>query len=311
MKQRVLAGLGAIALVAAALVLRSQLADDGSAGATRADGTTGTPVVACTPDLQDICDALVDADLIEGTAPFDLAPQRSDGPTAAAPDASVDGWITWDPAPAIANFDAGQARAPEPWSESVLLGSAPLAILARPGGLRALSSCAAADWACVSGADLLLGTGLPTTAEGLARFGPIARAKEALSDGELTSDDVLALRDLVGRPGGQPSAADAGNQLLIKPGAFDAVVGPRPLLDALRRKPQGQSMRLLDVAPQTQIGVVLTPRTGTDLGGLAGDIKGDGAAAAALTEAGVVVGGGELGPEDLAGFLFQVREKVG
>lgn len=305
MKQRVLAGLGAIALVAAALVLRAQLAD-GPASARRSDGTTGTPVVACTPDLQDICDALVDADLIEGTTPFDLA-------DAARPDPAVDGWITWDPAPAIVDFDAAGT-----WIDPTVLGSSP-AVLLLPGPLAddLRDGCDGTEsWACVAvdgASTFTLGVGSPTTAEGLARLGALRPGLAPHAPGEapdFQNDlDTQRLADILGRPtNGQDTVSEQGKEV-VQQALLDAVVGPQQALDGIASSNRGKQKKLVVSlqTPATVLTIVLATRDGADLGSLAEAIR---AEADVALSAFVTPGTTGLSPEGegLAGDLYQIRK---
>lgn len=300
MKQRVLAGLGAIVLIAAALVLRSQLADDGGSDVQRSDGSTGTPVVACTPDLERICEALVDAGLIEGTTPFDLA-------DAVAPDPAVDGWITWDPAPGIVDFDA-----PGAWVDPAVLGSSPAVVLltdTAAGNLR--DGCTGTQsWACVAAAgasDLTLGVGSPTTAEGLARLGALGPGLVP-PDGDYVSDlDTQLLADVLGGPtNGQADVAEQGRQV-TQQGLLDAVVGPQAALDPVASSPRGEQKELVVSlqTPKTVLTIVLATRQGADLGSLAAEARTEADLALAAF---VTPGSTGLAPEGLAGDLYQIRK---
>ena len=103
MRERLLAVVGAICLVALALVVRSAIA--GGDGGSDGDGQDGskpkpsgdTPVVACSPTLVDLCDAMAEAGLIAAKPPT-LA-------LGAKVPEQVDGWIAWDPGPSVTGFD--------------------------------------------------------------------------------------------------------------------------------------------------------------------------------------------------------------
>lgn len=300
MKQRVFAGVGAVLLIVAAIVVRAQLTDDPTA-ARRSNGSTGTPTVACTPDLQPICDALVDQGRIEAAAPFDLKDAKN-------PDAAVDGWITWDPAPGIVDADP-DARGT--WVDPAVLGSSPAVVLL-PGSLAAdlKDGCTGgSSWACVAeagGSQLTLGVGSPTTAEGLARLGALGPG--LAPSGDFLNDlDTRLLADILGGPTQpQSSLADQGRDV-VQQGLLDAVVGPQQALDPIASSPRGKQRRLVISlqTPATSLTIVLATRQGADLGSLAGDIRTD--ADVALSEF-VTPGTTGLAPEGLAGDLFQIRK---
>src|SRR5690348_6274692 len=114
MKSRGMAVVGAFLLIVLAMFVRSKLADDDSSSNGSKGNGGGRPVVACTPELQEVCDALAtDGQIASDPPTLDLG-------GASKPDSEIDGWITWDPAPEIADFDAGQN---EVWGPSDALGS--------------------------------------------------------------------------------------------------------------------------------------------------------------------------------------------
>lgn len=317
MKSRGLAVVAAIVLIALAVFIRSLLVDDdgNGGGPNKAEGGSA-PVVACTPELVAVCDALADAgDITPYTEPDEKGreqPAELELDEAAAPDAEIDGWITWDPAPEIANFDAGQTPI---WDAAQALGSAPLAALAGSevfGGLR--SSCGeTVDWACFAerGPEwgLTVGVGDPSTAEGLVRLAPFALAFAPDLDTEaLESSDLRAIID-----SSTISQADAAtmSRKATQPGQISIVVGPEALLASRADSPQGESlgleMRVLD--PELSATVVIAPRTGRDVGDLAGACEDD-AVAEALQSVGVDPCSDDRDDVDRAGFLYKVREKA-
>jgi hypothetical protein len=80
----------------------------------------------------------------------------------------------------------------------------------------------------------------------------------------------------------------------------------------LAATPRGGSERLTTLVPgpHADIGLVLSTRQGSNLGGLAAALR-SGRAARALRGLGLVPATGRLADDDVAGFLFQVRKKVG
>lgn len=297
MRQRILAALGALALVAAAIVLRATVFDhDGSGGSGRGGSR---PVVACTKDLASVCDALAAAGRIAADPPtLDL-----DG--AAAPPADLDGWITWDPAPGIVNLDA-----PGTWASSRPLGGADLALATRTVSPLVLpSGCAPAapTWACLARAalddGLGLGIGPATTAESLARFAPLA-ASLVPADGDardLSGNDLDAILD--GPNAGQAPFARQFTQLRTQVGSYDAVVGPAGAVDGT------SGIRSTTPTPAATVTVVVAVRSGDAARFLTGAESIE-AVAKALRAAGVEPGTGRLS-DTAAGLLAVVREKVG
>ena len=156
MKERLLAIVGAVVLVAVAVALRTTVLDDGDA-TSGGGGGGGAPKVACTPDLAEVCAALAEAGHIaEEPITLDL-----DGAT--EPPEDLDGWITWDGAAGVANLDA-----PGTWQDPVAVAGAPLAVARRTGPVPGLPSGCTAEapsWRCVVDSALdgaAVGVTLPT-----------------------------------------------------------------------------------------------------------------------------------------------------
>jgi hypothetical protein len=303
---------GAVALVAIAVLVRGRLA--GSDGNGRSPGgggrSGGDLVVACTPELAEVCAALADAGAIAADPPaLDLG-------GATAPPDTVDAWLTWDPAPAIANFDAPAPR----WDRVEPLGSAPLGALIGPDDLG--GACRAAPtWECVAAAGTGqggtgIGLGATDTAEGLARILPVATA--LVPDRDPESIEGARLRTLLESPvDGPGTAADlVARRLQRGAAAVGPVVAPVPLAGDAAATPRGREQSLRAVVPTGggtgAATVVVAARTGAsvDTSALARRCRDD-AVAAALRAVGVEPCSGTLAGDDIAGFLYQVREKVG
>lgn len=301
-----LAVLGALCLVAVAVLVRSALAGD-DAGASSDGGDGSTPVVACSPSLAELCDALAESGAIAADPPtLSLA-------DASAPPDDVDAWIAWDPGPAVAGFDADATDPTSVWDGAQPVASAPLAIAGRPD---AWADCRPLTWACLAelGADgTPTSVGAPTTDEGLARIAPLAVAATDADTNLLPGP----LPDLVAGPtGGQKPAVESAEALATRPGEVAIVVGPAPLLEAVASSAQGESRGLDTATPDARATatVVAASRTGdVDLGALCEAIsdEGDEAVAEALESIGVTAGcEGDPMDETRAGFLFQVKEKA-
>ncbi|MBX3286396.1 MAG: hypothetical protein KF703_13695 [Actinobacteria bacterium] len=297
MKERILAVVGAVALVTVAVVLRATVLDDGSDGGSGGGGG-GRPHVACTPDLAGVCRALADAGAIAADpAVLELG-------DATAPPDDLDGWITWDGAPGVANIDA-----PGTWQDPVAVAGAPLAVARRTGPAPALPAGCTADaltWRCLVDAALdgdAVGVGTGTSAESLVRLGPIAAALVP-ADGDVTDIDAADLRAVIDSPADPqdlfPTQLVA---LRTRLGALTWLVGPEPALraadDLVVLRPAGAAVPASVVLSATRSGRV---------GDLARRLQ-QGAPAEALRDAGVEPGAGRLAVDP--GEQYAVRDEVG
>lgn len=305
MKERILAVVGALALVAVALVVRAQLVDDGGGGGASGGGA---PAVACTPDLMAVCEVLAD----EGRIAED--PPTLDLNGAAGPLPGIEAWITWDPSPGIANIDADQDSAPMPWDAegAVPIGAAPLAV-ATTGGLdQAPGGCASSEltWSCFGspGSEgLALGVGDPTTADGLARLYPVVASLVDVDGGEDFRDLTGAeLDNIIDSPadGQRGRFSEQLRTLLTRPGALTFLVGPSVAFTMAATPPE-----TFGPTPTAEIVAVIAGRTDGDRSSdelqrlVEGDVTGE-----AIRSAGLIPGDGDLAPASRAGDLFAVRE---
>lgn len=299
MRERILAAMGAVALIAAALVARSLIVGDGPT--SHEPGRSGDrPVVACTPDLAEVCSALVaDGAIRPAARPLELA-------GAAAPDDELDGWITWGAAPGVANFDA-----PGTWTvPSEVVASAPLGVLVAGG----VVGCADGDdWAScvVEGADggFAVGIGSGTTAQGLARLDPVARALVP-ADGDFTTIPAAALRRIITSPQvAQSDFADQITTFLTRRGALAMVVGPTPELQEAATR--GSTSSVVVPVPRATLTVVLATRASAGAEPLpASAVLSSRRASDALTDLGMTPGTGPAPPESLAGELYAIYDKI-
>ena len=296
MKQRLLAIVGAVALVAVAVLVRATVLDGGDGSGSGGGG--GAPRVACTPDLVAVCAALADAGAIERD------PIALDLDGATEPPADLDGWLTWDGAPGVANEDA-----PATWQDPVAVAGSPLAVARRAGPAPALpTGCTAAalTWRCIVDAAFdgtAVGVGTGTTAESLVRLSPLAAALVPV-DGDATDIDATDLRTVLASPADPQDLFPAQLVTLrTKLGALTWLVGPQGALDA--------ADGLVVVRPKgapVQASVVLAATRSGRLGDVAARLR-DAGPAAALRDAGVEPGAGRLALDP--GDLYAVRDKVG
>ncbi len=306
MRQRILAIVGAIALVVVALVVRGIV--------TGSDGASGTsdakPIVACTSDLMAVCQALADSGDIAANPPtLDLARAA----IATVDNRPLDGWITWDPAPGIANLDAEAGGKTRPWSTAQALGTSPLGIATLIGIQPVLpSGCSLSPvvWDCIARAAVEeqtpVGIGTGTTAGSLARLYPLAQALVP-KGGDFRDIAAADLKAIIDSP--NVAQADFPNQaktLVTQRGALDILVGPSAGLNALRGTRTAVAGGTAEAVNAT---VVLVSRDGANIGSVAKAATSD-TTAQALRGTGVVPGTGRLAPEGRAGELYAVRDKV-
>ncbi|HWJ97550.1 MAG TPA: hypothetical protein VNQ33_05280, partial [Acidimicrobiales bacterium] len=198
MKSRGAAVIGAFALIALAIFIRGLLVSDDGGGSDgpKQSSSGGAPVVACTPELLAVCEAMAADGLIADDPP------ALDLPDAAAPPSDVDAWVTWNPAPQIANYVSSRSGTTSVWSTTEAFGSAPEVILADGSTATNLAAdCrATTTWACLGGLapELSIGVGDPATSEGIARLAPFAQAFAA--DDDPSTLDVGALDAIVRSP---------------------------------------------------------------------------------------------------------------
>lgn len=302
MKERILAVLAAVALVLLAVFVRGQLVDsnDDNGGGKKNGGSAASelPVVVCAPDLAEVCTTLAAQGAIKAAPTLDL--DRAGVPAELK---GIDGWITWSPAPEIAELDDDT----DLWGEETVLGTAALGVLADPSTLDCGNPV---DWACLAekaSPEFPVGVGEVTTSDGLARLAPLAPS--LARDGYATDVDTeRGQAILTGPNGGQD---DAASMLLLasRPGALAAVVAPLPALERSADKEQvrNRGLRALPAEPATRAAVVLVGRK-PDLAGVAASAT-TGAAAVALTEIGVGPGGAP--PKVDPGALWQLRDQLG
>lgn len=139
--RRVLAILGAVGMVAAALVIRQSLDDDSGPGRDGDDEV----VLVCAADLVDACESIGGGVEVRAETAADTAASIEDG--ALADD--VDGWIT-----TTAWVEVVESRAPEAVGSVDPLATSPTVVATAPGRFEAITDlCGGEDvWACLGGA---------------------------------------------------------------------------------------------------------------------------------------------------------------
>jgi hypothetical protein len=139
--QRVLAVLGAVGMVVAAVLIRQALDDDDPADADPGDVT----VVICAEDLRDQCEALGDDVEVRSEAAATTAAAIDAGTVAA----DVDAWIT-----STAWLEVVDARAPAALGDRRALATSPTVVATAPGRYDAITDLCAGDdvWSCLGDA---------------------------------------------------------------------------------------------------------------------------------------------------------------
>ena len=300
-----LAVAGAVCLVALALVVRAAIVGgDDETDHPDQQRAGGLAVVACTPDLAEICDALAAAGAI---APAPPALELGDDV-----DAEIDGWITWDPAPRVAGYAVGRRSDPSAaWPAVSPIATGRLGVLGIEGDLD--EACGAATtWQCLAAAvddGWSLGVGRPSTSEGLARLRSVAAAR--------TDRDLDRIRDLVpvieSPPDGQSTTAAMARSLLTKPGSVDFVVGAAGLLERQAASTRADERGIVALVPDgsPSAAIVLAWRDADGDATAVCDALDDEAVVEAMAGAGTTgTCTADLMADDEAGFLYQVWKEL-
>src|SRR6476469_1189578 len=200
MRARVLAIIAAVVLIGGAVRVRSAITDDGNDGPSCADeaktvedcagggggGGSDRPRVACTRDLDAVCDALAADGAITKVAAVDLdhAVDRAK---------ELDGWITYAAAPTIVGYDVSDDPKQGPYDVSPTpIASARLTAVVPPGSAGAVGAAClqSPTWTCLDAGvqsgkvPLAVGRSAPMSAAGIASLTPLAEA------GRYGNDDV-------------------------------------------------------------------------------------------------------------------------
>ncbi len=285
MRNRAAAIVGAIALIVVAVIARGFIAGDDDAGGSGGSDGGARPVVACSPGVQAVCTALADAGLVaEDTPTFDIG---SDGATTGAvgEGPEVDAWITWDPAGAIANFDAQAATGSTTWDEPVGIGSSPLVVASHRELPSGCTGSGPVDWSCVEEGDSTVALGDPATIDGVVRALPLAAAFEPdrYFRDSVGLDHLRALYQRRTSARGPVSTETRTTQ----PGFYDAIVTTEVLADE-------RNMTRVVPSGGFAVDLVVVPRSGASTDWV------DGAFADPDVEAAVRAAGAEPGATTLA-----------
>jgi len=210
MAKRVLAVIGAIALVLAAIALRSLIDDGDDPGG----GRGAAALVVCDPDLRRACEALTDVEVrVQDSAATSAA--------LVAGDAELDVWVTssaW-----LEVTTARLDRTSAPLGEAVPLASSPIGLhaLADRAAVLELHCAGGPTWRCIGDAagrpwseiggpsawgSVRIGLPDPDTAVGLATLGAVAVGHFDGTD--FAANDFTGFRDWLARLAGPSRGGD-------------------------------------------------------------------------------------------------------
>lgn len=119
--KRLLAVLGAVAMIGGAVLVRGLLTDDGGGGSGGgAGGGDGDTHLVCATELEAACEALAAED---DSVTFEVeeageTADRLTAPEFAPAESEIDGWLTLNPWPALVSLRANQANQRDPLGEA-------------------------------------------------------------------------------------------------------------------------------------------------------------------------------------------------
>jgi hypothetical protein len=282
----VLAVLAAVGLVVGAVLIRDRILDGGNGGGGGGGGS-GDVTLACITELEAACAALAEA---EGDLEVVVEDAGTTLEKLTAGDSGYDGWLTFDPWPAV--VAAGRPAQPLGESPDPLAGADLL--LAVPDNA---DPCAGVPvtWRCLG--DSAADVGLPPAESALglllrgnAVSGYFGTTEVFTNDFEEPGFDGW-YDDLTAAEGGEDPLGDLLRVFPPTP-LFDAVGTDRAQYDAT--VPGSRADGRLDVAepdPLAAAVVVMAPVAGADGGDRVVDLAGHDALAEALADSGWDVGG--------------------
>lgn len=282
---RVLALLGAILLVAAALVARSVLDDESDDDGDGRGAGGGSLAVACIPELEEACEA-IDRDVtLTIEDPAETIARIADGD-------DVDAWITLDPWPAMAPFLDDTIGL----DTSIGVASTDLRLMVRDAAVPA--ACDAVTWTCLVD-ELGDQVTLPDPDSALGRLAVAFAANDffpGFAANELRDDTALQAR--LAAVGFDRSGPQPFEDMLVLPDPDATAITAAAFERAVASRPAGSSFSTAPGASPATVAVVVA---GEDADGIAGneaftdaladlgwDLRAD-AATTGLPNAGVLV----------------------
>jgi hypothetical protein len=265
--KQLLAVLGAVAMIAAAVLIRNALDDSGDGGSPTS-GPGGTVTVACAEDLAAACDALEGAEgitVVREQAADTAALLAKDTPPA------VDAWVTTAPWAELVDVQRTFAGLDPALGTGTLIARSPV-VLAVDKGVRAQLAdpqrCGTVGWACVGQQPSLArpSHASPDTATGLVELAAAtsgwfeAGGKQTFSRDDFADPAfqtwLKGLEALVVRP--NPPDLAPVQALFVAPGSYGAV-------GALEADVASRNLQRVDVLyprPVVTADVVLVPVRG-------------------------------------------------
>jgi hypothetical protein len=305
--QRVLALLGAVALIVGAIAIRQVIAgdDDGGGGGGGGNGGGGddTVVLACVSELEEACRAMASDEEAVDVVVEDAGDTMD---KLVAGDSGYDGWVTLAPWPEIVAFDRPQDALGSP---SAPAASAEL-VLAVPDTATPCGDLPV-TWRCLG--DNAANVGLPprTSATGLLLVGNAATGYFGRSD--------IATNDFEGDPAfddwldaitANDRSADPLSELLraFPPTRTFDTVGTT-IADYEREVPGSRAdgrLPLVEPEPLATANVVVVPVVGSDGEDEVASLAASSAMAEALSDAGWLVGGDDATGLPPSGVLYDL-----
>jgi hypothetical protein len=286
--QRVLALLGAVALILGAIGIRQLIAGDGDGSDNGDGGGDGgdTAVVACVSELEAACEAMAAAEDGVEVVVEDAGETRD---KLVAGDSGYDGWLTFAPWPEVVGFDR-----PE---DALGAATAPIAstelVLAAPTSTQQPCSGTDATWRCLGDTAAKVGLPPPTTGLGLLLLGNAATGYFGRSD-IATNDFTPEFEEWLSRITANNRSDDPLADLLRAyppTRIYDAVgTGRAQYDDTVPGSRAEDALPFVAPDPLATATVVVVPVNGGDVAGVA--------TSDALVDALVESGWSEGGPDD-------------